>query len=149
MRCPDIFLLIVELNLFLTALSVLPLSILDINDHLLPYLECKSMIRVSSLEVHFVLLMVGSRWLNQRSLHYLPILPERLLAILDHLLGPWRVTSWIRRSSSGKVQGPFITSGFNTFCQRCRHCTSVRFFRCRDIFFQFLAPKFKTIFINY
>ena len=23
------------------------------------------------------------------------------------------------------VQGPFTSSGFKTFCQRCRHCTSV------------------------
>lgn len=23
------------------------------------------------------------------------------------------------------VQGPFTSSGFRTFCQRCKHCTSV------------------------
>jgi hypothetical protein len=32
-----------------------------------------------------------------------------------------------------------IKLGFNTFCQRCRHCTSVRSGNDSDIFFQFLA----------
>jgi hypothetical protein len=33
-------------------------------------------------------------------------------------------------SSSSAVQGPLCTSGFSTFCQRCRHCTSVRSIKC-------------------
>lgn len=33
-------------------------------------------------------------------------------------------------SSSSAVHGPLCTSGLSTFCQRCRHCTSVRSIKC-------------------
>ena len=47
--------------------------------------------------------------------------------------GHWRFT-----------HGPLTSAGFRTFCQRCRHCTSVLFTRNEAIFFQFLAPYYYT-----
>lgn len=38
------------------------------------------------------------------------------------------------------VQGPFTNPGLRTFCQRCKHCTSVRSGIWSEIFFQFLPP---------
>lgn len=45
----------------------------------------------------------------------------------------------ITQRTSG-VQGPFTNPGLRTFCQRCKHCTSVRSGIWSEIFFQFLPP---------
>lgn len=42
-------------------------------------------------------------------------------------------------SSSSWVHEPLISSGFSTFCHRCRHCTSVRFSKKEAIRFQFFG----------
>lgn len=51
-------------------------------------------------------------------------------------------------ASSSDVHGPLTNVGFNTFCQRCRHCVSVREYprldRLDEILRQFLAPCFLT-----
>jgi hypothetical protein len=36
--------------------------------------------------------------------------------------------------------GPLTSSGFSTFCQRCKHCKCVRFLTFSAILFQFLPP---------
>ena len=38
------------------------------------------------------------------------------------------------------LHGPVINPGRNTFCQRCKHCTSERPGSTSAIFFQFLPP---------
>ena len=42
------------------------------------------------------------------------------------------------------TQGPLINFGLRTFCQRCRHCTSVLSQKKPAILFQFLAPNSST-----
>jgi hypothetical protein len=44
------------------------------------------------------------------------------------------------RGRTSSVQGPLTSPGRSTFCQRCRHCTSVRLRSSPAIVFQFLAP---------
>lgn len=78
--------------------------------------------------------MLGSKWLNQRSLHCLPILPETRRAISDHLVIPIFLQRIIV-SSSSVVHGPFTSPGFNTFCHLCKHWTSVRLRKARLISF--------------
>ena len=52
------------------------------------------------------------------------------------------MTGQIRTAS---VHGPLTSSGFKTFCQRCRHCTSVRSPpKCSAMAFQFLPPNSAT-----
>ena len=83
-------------------------------------------LRTSSM-LHGPFLMLGSRWLCQRSRHCLPMRPGRCLAIADHFCGPRSVTSVRIFSSSSVVHGPLITCGSRTLRQRCRHWIAVLF----------------------
>jgi hypothetical protein len=95
------FLLIVELNLFLIALSVLPGKYLAMTAHQFPSFSCRSTIKLSSLSVHLSLLISGFKWLchlmNVKwnfylSLHCFPILPGRAAAIVLQFLAPYFLT---------------------------------------------------------
>ena len=60
-------------------------------------------------------------------------------AMAVQLRGPcfWTISMTIWSSRS--LQGPFTRLGLSTFCQRCRHCTSVRVSKKEEMRFQFLA----------
>lgn len=103
------------------------------------YILWASIIAKSSSSVQRSFFMSGFRWLCHLSRHCFPILPGRYSAIFDQFLGPFLFTSLMTISSSSLVQGPFTRFGLRTFCQRWRHCTSVRSFRKAAMFFQFLA----------
>mmetsp|Transcript_23675 Transcript_23675/g.80704 ORF Transcript_23675/g.80704 Transcript_23675/m.80704 type:complete len:285 (-) Transcript_23675:136-990(-) len=132
LRCSVLF------QWFLMALSVRPTNSFAMSAHLLPYLRCASSSLASSTPLHPSRLMSGLRWLCHRSRHCLPMRPGSCWAIFDHCFGPSSFTSWMIFSSSSAVHGPLTRSGFSTFCQRCRHCTSVRSWKNSAIFFQFL-----------
>ena len=103
------------------------------------YKRCASMIAMSSSSDQRSFLMLGFRWLCQRSRHCLPMRPGSFCAMSDQFFGPWCPTICFTSSSSSCVQGPFTRLGFSTFCQRCRHCTSVRSRKKPAIFFQLRA----------
>ena len=123
-----------------TQNSYRPGSSLAISAHRLPFVVCASRIARSSSNFHASLQMSGFKWLCHRSRHCFPMRPGRLEAIKDHFLAPYCLTSSMTFLSSSAVHGPLTSSGFNTFCQRCKHCTSVRFGRPCDSSFQFFAP---------
>ena len=50
---------------------------------------------------------------------------------------------------SNCTQGPLTRFGLRTFCQRCKHCTSVLSSKNEAIFFQFLAPYSSTNCCNF
>ena len=116
----------VEFQWFLIALSVRPTKVLAISAHLLPNLRCARINARSSSRLHSSRLMSGLRWLYQRSRHCLPMRPGSCCAIFDHCFAPSAATSSMIFASSSFVHGPFTSSGLSTFCQRWRHCTSVR-----------------------
>mmetsp|Transcript_138076 Transcript_138076/g.335613 ORF Transcript_138076/g.335613 Transcript_138076/m.335613 type:complete len:222 (+) Transcript_138076:222-887(+) len=123
---------------FLIALSVRPTNVFAISAHLFPYSACATMSFWSSSLDHSSRLISGLRWLYHRSRHCFPILPGSCCAILLHCFAPSALTSSMILSSSSFVHGPFTSSGLRTFCQRCRHWTSVRSSKYSAIFFQFL-----------
>ena len=130
----------VEFQWFLMALSVRPTNVLAISAHLLPnWLWARISLRSSS-RLHSSRLISGLRWLYQRSRHCLPMRPGSCCAILDHCLAPSWPTSSMILASSSVVHGPLTSSGLRTFCQRCRHWTSVRSskysavgWKCREV----------------
>ena len=109
------------------------------------YILCASIKARSSSSVQRFLLIIGFRWLNQRSLHCLPILPTKYFAISLHFLGPFFETIFLTISSSSFVHGPLVRFGFSTFYHLCRHCTSVLSLKKEATFFQFLGPYCLTI----
>ena len=113
---------------------------LAISAHLLPRVMWAYNIFRSSSSCHASLDISGFKWLCQRSRHCLPIRPGKLEAIRDHFLAPYFLTSSKTLMSSSAVHGPLTNEGFNTFCHRCKHWTSVRSGNCWDMSFQFLAP---------
>ena len=127
-----------------TISTYLPGSNLAISAHRFPLFVCASRIVRSSSNVHASLHISGFKWLCHRSRHCFPMRPGRWEAMRDHFLAPYCLTSSMTFVSSSAVQGPLTSSGFKTFCQRCRHCTSVRFGKLWDNNFQFLAPCSRT-----
>mmetsp|Transcript_10265 Transcript_10265/g.29298 ORF Transcript_10265/g.29298 Transcript_10265/m.29298 type:complete len:307 (-) Transcript_10265:9-929(-) len=92
--------------------------------------------------------MDGSRWLNQRSRHCLPMRPGSSAAMTLHLMfpTPWARTMSETMRSSSSVQGPLCRPGRSTLFQRCRHCTSdLTGPRSSATFFQFFAPCCSTM----
>ena len=87
-------------------LSVLPWSSFEICDHLFPHRLCRMNRISSSSSLHTPLLIEGERWLHQRSLHCLPILPGRKEEMKFHFEGPFDSTKEIRSWSSFSDQGP-------------------------------------------
>ena len=141
-----------------------PARCLEISAHLFSPVRFKWYRISSSSLLQSAFLIQGFKWLCQRSLHYLPIRPGRCPAISVHLIRTW--VDWISLGpplllasalpsrvlrvrygrarermtrSSAAVHGPFTSSGLRTFCQRCRHCTSVRPVRQLDMSFQLRA----------
>ena len=99
--------LILVLNLFLIELSVLPQNSLAITAHLLPWIYYSLKIFRSSSRVHSLLLILGSRHLNQCCLHYLAMRPGRPLATYIQLRVPNTFTRSMRIFSSSAFQVPF------------------------------------------
>ena len=58
--------------------------------------------------------------------------------MLVHFCAPLDYTNFSTSLSSSLDQGPLTSCGLSTFCQRCRHWTSVRPSKHSAIFFQFL-----------
>ena len=127
-------------------------------------LRCRRISSSSGLQGSF--LIHGFKWLCQRSLHYFPMRPGRCLAISVHLIFEFSPEAEVVAAapaeelvedvedgsasdktilSSAALHGPLTSSGFSTFCHRCKHCTSVRRKeRHRAIFFQLRAWCFST-----
>ena len=120
--------------------SYLPGSILAISAQRFPSVIWHSKIVRSSFSFQASFEMFGLRWLCHRSRHCFPILPGRLDAINDHFFAPYFSTNSTTLRSSSAVHGPLINDGFKTFCQRCKHCTSLRPGRRDEMSFQFFAP---------
>ena len=110
---------------FLTAFSERPGSSLAILVQLLPHLPCASTRIASSSSVQPPFFRDGSRWLNQRSRHCLPMRPGMRSATSLHLPMPASMQSMTPWSSS-LVHGPLMSPGARTFCQRWRHCVALR-----------------------
>mmetsp|Transcript_37680 Transcript_37680/g.117897 ORF Transcript_37680/g.117897 Transcript_37680/m.117897 type:complete len:532 (+) Transcript_37680:2095-3690(+) len=143
LRSANHFLRADEFQRFFTMFSVRPGRSLAISHQRLPKICCASKMMVSSSSVHGALEMLGSRWLNHRSRHCLPMRPGRSAAMSDHFTfpTPWRMTMSRTTSSSAACHGPLCSPGLSTLFQRCRHCTSERVWpRSSAIFFQFFAP---------
>lgn len=96
------FLLMVEFQWFLIALSVLPGNSFAMRAHWLPNIWWAWYIMSSSCSVHALFLILGFRWLCHRSRHCFPILPLRWRAISVHFLAPYLFTNSITFSSSYK-----------------------------------------------
>ena len=77
-----------ELNLFLTALPLLPGSIRAISTHLFPLIDCSRRIMQSSQGDQLLLRRWGRRWLSHLSLHCFPVRPGRDSEILIHFNFP-------------------------------------------------------------
>ena len=97
-----------ELNLFLIASLVLPSTSFAMLLQLLPYMQNKRTIFKSSSSVHLDLLTLGSRCLNQRSLHWRDMRPGNYSETLFQLLTPNFFTSSVSILSSCLVQFPVI-----------------------------------------
>ncbi len=96
-----------EFQWFLMELSVRPSRTLAISAHLLSTMRCiKKRIHSSSL-FQLIFLILGFKWLCQRSLHYFPTLQLRCWEIKVHFWGPLATTSCRTRQSSSAVQAPF------------------------------------------
>ena len=134
-------------HLFLTAFSVRPGRILEISHQRLPKCFCASNKTRSSSPDQSPRLMTGSKWLNQRSRHCLPIRPGSLAAMALHLTSPvFCETISLTILSSASLHAPLWSPGFSTLFHLCKHCTSVRVGPSNlAIFFQFLAPCSLTI----
>ena len=120
------FLLSVEFQWFLIALSVLPGNRGAMRAQAFPHAACFSSKIWSSSGDHSLLLISGLRWLCHRSRHCLPMRPGSCAAINDQRLAPCLPTSVTIATSSSWVHCPLTKSGLRTFCQRWRHWTSVR-----------------------
>ena len=126
---------------------VLPGKSLAMSHHRFPFSRWASNMMRSSSGLHFSFLILGSRWLNQRSRHCLPIRPRRWLAITDQRTPPTPcfMTMLKTTSSSSFVHGPLTSPGLSTLFQRCKHCTLLRLEpKCTDIRFHSLAPNLAT-----
>ena len=73
------------------------------------------------------------------SRHCLPMRPGSDAAMAVQLRAPCLCTISMTIWSSRSLHGPFTRLGLSTFCQRWRHCTSVRLSKNEEIRFQFLA----------
>mmetsp|Transcript_44621 Transcript_44621/g.108167 ORF Transcript_44621/g.108167 Transcript_44621/m.108167 type:complete len:220 (+) Transcript_44621:1740-2399(+) len=122
------------------ALSVRPGNILAISAQRFPRVMCDWRIVRSSSSVQGFLEISGFKWLCHRSRHCFPIRPGRFDAMRDHFFAPYFLTSSTTFRSSSAVQGPLMSDGFNTFCHRWRHWTSLRPWILAAICFQFFAP---------
>lgn len=102
------FRFIEEFQWFLMVLSVLPSRTFAISAHLFNMRLCIKKRIHSSSRVQLSFLILGLRWLCQRSLHYLPMRPGKCSAIVVHLSGPFFSTSIRTFQSSSSVHGPLI-----------------------------------------
>ncbi|WVY91363.1 hypothetical protein V8G54_036877, partial [Vigna mungo] len=91
---------------FLTALSVLPGSILAMAAHLFPNRSCACKIIASSRVVNGRCSTVGLSWLHHRSLHDFPDRPFTCRLIKAQFFGPWASTSPVRTLSSSALHVP-------------------------------------------
>mmetsp|Transcript_13020 Transcript_13020/g.25864 ORF Transcript_13020/g.25864 Transcript_13020/m.25864 type:complete len:203 (-) Transcript_13020:976-1584(-) len=117
-------LLVALFHLFFTAFSDLPGKSFAIFVQQFPHLAWASTSIASSSSVQPPFFKLGSRWLNQRSRHCLPILPGMRSAISDHFVIPASMQSMMIWSSSF-VHGPLTNPGCRTFCHLWRHWTSL------------------------
>ena len=97
-----------ELNRFLIASLVLPLISFAMLLQLFPYMQKRRTIFKSSSRVHLDLLTVGSKCLNQRSLHYREIRPGNYSETLFQLQTPNFFTRSVSILSSYLVQFPVM-----------------------------------------
>mmetsp|Transcript_16395 Transcript_16395/g.58226 ORF Transcript_16395/g.58226 Transcript_16395/m.58226 type:complete len:270 (-) Transcript_16395:303-1112(-) len=137
-----------EFHRFLMAFSLRPGSSLAISHHRFPN-AAWALYRIRhslSSQSHF--LIEGSKWLNHRSRHCLPMRPGKEEAMTLHLMlpAPRSSTISLTRRSSSCVHGPLLRPGRSTLFQRWRHWTSERTSPRMDASrFQFLAPWASTI----
>ena len=103
-----IFLRMIEFQWFLMLLSVLPGRNFEIYAHLLPFALCRRYKIHSSSWFQSYFLILGSKWLYQRSLHCFPWRSGMCLAILVQFFAPYSCTSSRMRSSSSRVHGFLI-----------------------------------------
>ena len=120
------FLFMEEFQWFLIVLSVLPSRIFAISAHLFSsYRWSINRIHSSSL-LHSHFLIFGLRWLCHLSRHYFPILAGRYSEIMVHFWAPIFSTSWIRTTSSSKVQAALLACVpfFKTFSSSSKSLSS-------------------------
>jgi aspartyl/asparaginyl beta-hydroxylase (cupin superfamily) len=117
--CLSFIFLIKQLNLFLTAISVLPLNSFAISVHLFPNFFWNWSNIKSSESFHSVNLISGFKWLNHLSLHYFPFrfsspnASFNSYAISFHCLAspPLFVIILIKTWSSAEHHGAFVVVG--------------------------------------
>ena len=131
-----------------SSLTYRPGNNLAISAQRLPFSIWYSNIFLSSSMLQAPLLMSGFKWLCQRSLHCLPILPGIWAAIMLHFLAPNCFTNRWTAASSSADHGPLCNVGFRTFCHRCWHWVSDLPAILCAICFQFFAPFSPTAFLR-
>ena len=134
-----------ELKRFLMALSVRPSTLLAISHQRFPFMRCSLMMIISSSKVHLRFLTFGSKWLCQRSRHYFPMRPGRLLATFVQFLAPSLSTIRLKIWSSSFDQVPCAKCPqLFSSSQRVWHLISDFFNISLLIRFHEFSPNFST-----